>query len=132
MYDPVDENILRQFSPVVLAYIGDAAFELMVRSFIVTAGKRRVKDIHLDTVEHVRASSQARFIRSIFNELSDTEQDLVRRGRNAKSQPPKNVDVGDYRMSTGFEALLGYLYLKGDFDRLKYLVGLALEENAGL
>lgn len=129
MHDPVDENTLRQFSPVVLAYIGDAAFELMVRSFIVTSGKRRVKDIHLDTVQHVRASSQARFVRSIFNELSEHEQELVRRGRNTKSHAPKNVDVGDYRMSTGFEALMGYLYLKGDIDRLKYLVGLALEEN---
>jgi ribonuclease III family protein len=131
MHEPLDENTLREFSPVVLAYIGDAVFELMVRCALVEQGKRKVKDIHLDTVEHVKASSQALFIREISEMLSDEEKDLVRWGRNSKNQVPKNVNVGDYRLSTGFETLLGYLYLKGDIDRLRFLVGMGLEGGPG-
>lgn len=128
MHEEVDAKSLREYPAVVLAYIGDAVFELLVRNHIVASGKRKVKDIHLDTVGLVKAESQARVIRQMFDELSEEEQDIVKRGRNAKSTPPKNADIGDYHMSTGFEALLGYLYLKGDEDRLLYLVNKALLE----
>lgn len=128
MHEEVDAKSLREYPAVVLAYIGDAVFELLVRTHIVASGKRKVKDIHLDTVGLVKAESQARVIRHIFDELSEEEQDIVKRGRNAKSTPPKNADIGDYHMSTGFEALLGYLYLKGDEERLLYLVNKALNE----
>lgn len=87
-----------------------------------------MKALHLDAVEKVRAESQARAIRQIMPELTAEEQEVVRRGRNAKSTPPKHADLLDYRMSTGFEALLGYLYLKGEQERLLYLVRRALEE----
>jgi len=126
MHEPWDENNLREVSPLVLAYIGDAVFELLVRTHIVSAGQRRMKEIHLGTVEMVKAESQARIIRQIVDELSETEQDIVRRGRNTRSSPPKNADMQAYRMSTGFEALLGYLYLKGDQERLIYLVNKVL------
>lgn len=125
----VDESILREYPAVVLAYIGDAVFELLVRSHIVTAGRRKVSEIHHDTVELVKAQSQARLTRQLYHELSEEEQDIVKRGRNAKSTPPRHADPGDYKLSTGFEALLGYLYLKGDEDRLLYLVNRALENN---
>lgn len=128
MHEEVDDKSLREYPAVVLAYIGDAVFELLVRSHIVATGKRKVKDIHLDTVGLVKAESQARVIRQIFAELSEEEQDIVKRGRNAKSTPPKNADISDYHMSTGFEALLGHLYLKGDEERLLYLVNKALTE----
>jgi ribonuclease-3 family protein len=128
MHEQVDDKSLREYSAIVLAYIGDAVFELLVRTHIVASGKRKVKDIHLDTVGVVKAESQARVIRQIFDELSEEEQDIVKRGRNAKSTAPKNADIGDYHMSTGFEALIGYLYLKGDEDRLLYLVNKALTE----
>jgi ribonuclease-3 family protein len=128
MHEEVDAKSLREYPAVVLAYIGDAVFELLVRNHIVASGKRKVKDIHLDTVGVVKAENQARVIRLIFSELSEEEQDIVKRGRNAKSTPPKNADIGDYHMSTGFEALLGYLYMKGDEDRLLYLVNKALTE----
>lgn len=120
---------LREYSAVVLAYIGDAVFELLVRSHIVASGNRKIKAIHHDTVEVVKAESQARLIRHLSAELTDEEQEIVRRGRNAKTSPPKNADPGDYRLSTGFEALLGYLYLKGDEDRLMYLFNRVLEEE---
>ena len=127
-FNTVDENVLREYQPIVLAYIGDAVFELLVRTHIVTAGPRKVSAIHHDTVEVVKAQSQARLTRQIYHELSEDEQDIVKRGRNAKSTPPRHADPGDYKLSTGFEALLGYLYLKGDDERLLYLINRALEE----
>lgn len=130
----LDDNALKEYSAVVLAYIGDAVFEVLVRTHLVAAGNRRVKDIHHDTVEMVRAQSQARVIRQLFSELSEEEQDIVKRGRNAKSTGPRHADPGDYKMSTGFEALLGYLYLKGDEERLLELFNRSMgieEENLG-
>ena len=129
MPEPMDEKTLQEYTPLVLAYIGDAVYELLIRTHIVAAGHRRIKDIHLGTVELVKADNQARFIRQIADELSAEEQDIVRRGRNTHSNPPKNADMQAYRMSTGFEALLGYLYLKGEEERLRYLVNRALEPN---
>jgi ribonuclease-3 family protein len=126
-HEPWDENNLLEVSPLVLAYIGDAVFELLVRTNMVSAGHRRMKDIHLETVQMVKAESQARIIRQIIDELSKEEQDIVRRGRNTHSTPPKNADMQEYRMSTGFEALIGYLYLKGDEERVLYLVNRALQ-----
>lgn len=120
---------LREYSVVVLAYIGDAVFELMVRTHIVASGNRKIKNIHHDTVEVVKAESQARLVRRIAAELTDEEQEIVRRGRNAKTSPTKNADISDYRLSTGFEALLGYLYLKGDEERLMSLIERAFEEE---
>lgn len=124
----VDKD-LRQYSAVVLAYIGDAVFELMVRTHVIAGGNRKIKAIHQDTVDVVKAESQARLIRQIEDELTEEEQEIVRRGRNAKTSPPKHADLSDYRLSTGFEALLGYLYLKGDEERLVYLINQVLGED---
>lgn len=130
---PIDENNdksdLRDYSPVVLAYLGDAVFELLVRTSMVTGGRRKIKDIHLDTVRIVNAESQAKVIREVFEHLSEEEKDVVRRGKNAKSTPPRHADNGDYRMSTGFEALLGYLYLRGELKRIDQLVRAALHNG---
>lgn len=120
---------IKEYPPIVLAYLGDAVFELLVRTSMVTGGKRRIKDIHLDTVQIVNAESQAKALRGVFDDLNDEEKDIVRRGRNAKSTPPRHADNGDYRMSTGFEALLGYLYLKGEPQRIKELVEKALQND---
>ncbi|MGI5912523.1 MAG: Mini-ribonuclease 3 [Syntrophomonadaceae bacterium] len=126
-FDKISTNPLREYSPVVLAYVGDAVFELLVRTHVVTTGLKKVRNIHHDTVELVQAQSQARLTRQLFQELSEEEQDIVIRGRNAKSTPPRHADPVDYKLSTGFEALLGYLYLKGDEDRILYLVNRAFE-----
>lgn len=125
-----DKPNLRDYPPIVLAYLGDAVFELLVRTSMVTGGRRKIKDIHLDTVQIVNAESQAKVIREVFEHLSEEEKDVVRRGKNAKSTPPRNADNGDYRMSTGFEALLGYLYLKGDLERIDQLVQAALHNES--
>lgn len=124
-----DDKDLQQYSSVVLAYIGDAVFELFVRTHIVAGGNRKIKNIHHDTVEVVKAESQARLVRHISAELTDEEQEILRRGRNTKTSSPKNAEISDYRLSTGFEALLGYLYLKGEEDRLIYLINRAFEEE---
>ncbi|QGU00756.1 Mini-ribonuclease III [Candidatus Syntrophocurvum alkaliphilum] len=129
IYDKVDELTLREYSPVILAYIGDAVFELFVRTYLVAEGNRKIKNIHKNTTEYVKAESQAKAVRYLYDELNEDEKEIVLRGRNAKSTPPKHADYMDYRMSTGFEALLGYLYLKGDKQRLAYLVNQVLESD---
>lgn len=126
-FEPLDDLTLRQFSPVVLAYIGDAVFELAMRSMLVLSDRRKIRDVHLDTVARVKASSQARLVRGLFDELLPQEQELVRWGRNAKSPVPRHADTGDYRLSTGFETLLGYLYLNGNSERIDYLIDRALQ-----
>jgi Uncharacterized protein conserved in bacteria len=124
-----DESTLNEYSPLILAYIGDAVFELLVRTKIVASNQGRIKDIHLQTVEMVNARHQADIIRHINDQLTEEEKTIVRRGRNTRSSPPKNADMQAYRMSTGFEALLGYLYLKGNEERLINLVNQALENE---
>jgi ribonuclease-3 family protein len=132
MPETIEENELKQLSATVLAFIGDAVFELLVRSRLVAQGHRKVRELHLDTVARVKATSQARMMQVLSSYLTEAEQDIFRRGRNAKSSLPRNADMADYRLSTGFEAVLGYLYLKGDLERLQYLAELALnsEEQA--
>ncbi len=128
----IEENDLREYSAVLLAYIGDAVFELAARTYVLLSGNRKVKDIHADTVQMVRATSQAEAIRQIFTQLSESEQDIVMRGRNAKSTPPKHANPEDYQLSTGFEALLGYLYLRGNKSRLAELLDeVFMEHNDG-
>lgn len=124
MHESLDEKTLSQYSPLLLAYVGDAVFELIVRSRLVVAGQRRIRNLHAETVAMVRAENQARLARKLYNHLSEQEQDIVRRGRNTKSTPPKNADMQEYRLSTGFEALIGYVYLKGDQARLAELIKL--------
>lgn len=118
----ISETELNEYSPITLAYIGDAVFELMVRQHILLGGKKKIRDMHKETVALVKAETQARIIREIYDDLSEAEQLIVKRGRNAKNNTPKNTSIVDYLMSTGFEALLGYLYLKGDKERLNALV----------
>lgn len=123
-----DPQNVMQYSPVVLAYVGDAVYELMARTRMVSGPLKKIKDLHRETVEVVRAESQARVLREIYPELDEREQDIVRRGRNAKSTPGnRHQDLFDYKMSTGFEALLGFLYLNGEMARLEVLVNRALE-----
>lgn len=127
-HEPLDDNRLREYSPLSLAFIGDAVLELAVRTRLVTGARRRMKDLHLETVEVVKAESQARLVRHLLPEMNEAEQDIIRRGRNARSTPPRNVEPADYGLSNGFEALLGYLYLKGDEERLRYLIEQALAQ----
>ncbi len=127
-HERLDDKQLREYPPLALAFIGDAVLELAVRTRLVTGARRKMKDLHLETVGVVKAENQARLVRDIMGELSVAEQDIIRWGRNAHSTPPRNANPADYSLSNGFETLLGYLYLKGDEERLLSLVEQALRQ----
>jgi ribonuclease-3 family protein len=109
-------------SPLVLAYLGDAVYELFVRKELIARGYGVVNDLHMHTVKLVKASSQAKLLHEIENELTSEEIKIVKKGRNTKSTVPKNADMCDYRYSTGLEALIGYLYWKKENQRLEYIL----------
>jgi ribonuclease-3 family protein len=115
-----------ELSPLELAYLGDAVYELLVRQCLVSKGPDRMNKLHKEAVKYVRAGTQAKVLHALEDTLSPEESDIVRRGRNAKSgHVPRNAKVIDYRYSTGFESLVGYLYLMGYENRLREIMNLA-------
>lgn len=119
---------IRTYSPLTLAYIGDAIFDVVIRSIVVGRGNTPVNQLHHKTSHIVKAHSQAMMAEVLLDEMTDTEKDIYRRGRNAKSHTmAKNATVMDYRSATGFEALMGYLYLTDEMDRILELISIALE-----
>ncbi len=116
---------LNQMSPLVMAYVGDAVFELAIRSRKTVDRPRKIGEIHQEVVNLVKAEKQAQILRDIKSCLTEEELAVVKRGRNAKSHSvPRHADTADYRWSTGLEALFGYLYLKGDEKRLQEILGM--------
>lgn len=110
------------YSPAQLAYAGDAVYELLVRSYLISRHDFNVNSMHKHAVKYVKAESQAGLIKRLDSILTDEEKRIVKRGRNAKvTSSPKNADPSDYRYATGFEALFGYLYLNQERARLMYL-----------
>ncbi|EOS80359.1 hypothetical protein C817_01851 [Dorea sp. 5-2] len=123
---------IREYSPLALAYIGDAVYDLVIRSLVLNEGNRQVQKMHKQTSSIVQASAQARVVTAINDLLSEEEHAVYKRGRNAKSMSPaKNQSVSDYHKATGFEALVGYLYLKKEWKRMLELIkaGLAALES---
>ena len=113
------ESEVRELSPLALAYIGDACFEIVVRSEILDVRKNPNK-LHRESIRFVRAKSQRELIEKVEDKLTEEEMKIFKRGRNAKSHTvPKNADPIDYRMATGLEALFGYLYLLKRYDRIR-------------
>ena len=108
---------------LVLAYLGDAVYELYVREYLINSGLAKVNDLQKRGTDFVSAKSQTRILEKLINSnaLTDEEMDIVMRGRNAKSHASKNTDIITYKKSTGFETLIGYLYLN-DKDRLDELM----------
>lgn len=122
------EQDVRAYSPLTLAYIGDAIYDLVIRSVVVERANRSANDLHKKTVRYVKAEAQAAMIQALAEELTGEEEAVYKRGRNAKSySAAKNASLGDYRKATGFEALMGFLYLTGQTDRLLYLVKRGIE-----
>lgn len=120
----------REYSPLVLAYVGDAVFEIFIRTEIVSRGNAPVNKLHKAAKEYVKASSQAAMYHKIKSYLTEEEEAVFKRGRNAKSSTvPKNADLLDYKHATGLEALCGYLYLDGQINRLQYLINLGIEDK---
>ena len=116
-----------QYSPLVLAYMGDAVYELYVRKMLVSKANTQVDKLHKSAVQIVKAEAQCEAFRKIENELTEKEMAVFKRGRNTKSSVPKHSSVAEYRTTTGLEALIGYIYLTGDTNRLDYIMNLILE-----
>ena len=115
-------NHPKQLSPLTLAFLGDAVFELLVRERFVTNGNPPVAKLQKKTIAVVCASAQSRAIFLLEGLLSEEETDIYKRGRNANGHHvPKNADPVEYRRATGLEALFGYLYLKGEQARIRFL-----------
>lgn len=111
-------DVAQDRSPLVLAYVGDAVFEVAVRAYLAARSASPVSNLHERASVHVRASAQARALERIEHLLTEEERDVVRRARNAKGHVPRSATVAEYRYSTAFEALIGYLFLRGELDRL--------------
>ena len=124
-----EEVDVHTYSPLTLAYIGDCVFDLVVRSVIVLRGNRGVNGLHKSTTHIVKAETQARMIEAMREDLTEDELSVYKRGRNAKSHSSaKNASLGDYRKATGYEALIGYLYLTNQLERAVSLIKLGLEK----
>lgn len=116
----------REYSPLALAYIGDTVYDLFIRTKVLSKGNRHVTEMHKESVSFVKAHSQSVSAYALEDVLTEDEMRVLKWGRNAKSNTtPKNADVTEYRMATGFETLVGYLYLSGEDERLSYLLEIA-------
>lgn len=110
----------RLMSPLTLAFLGDSVYELMVRTALLKEGNRPVNKLHQEAVAFVRAATQAAVYDRVYDRLTEKEQDVLRRGRNAHTvRCPKNTDVLVYRKATALESLFGYLYMTGQHVRLE-------------
>ncbi len=123
------ENDIKSYSPLILAYIGDAVYEIVIRTMVVAEGNTQVNKMHKKSSNLVKAETQANIIKAIMENLSEEELSYYKRGRNAKSYTSaKNASIADYRMATGFEALIGYLYLTNQTERMAQIIKLGLEK----
>ncbi|KUO68104.1 MAG: hypothetical protein APF77_08490 [Clostridia bacterium BRH_c25] len=119
---------VQMLNPLVLAYVGDSVYDTFVRTLLVSGGYGQVKKLHKMSIEFVKAKAQADTLEKITELLTPEEQDVARRGRNTKSATiPKNADISDYRYATGFEALIGFLFLTGQNDRLMEILGRVID-----
>ena len=129
----LEDTDIRSYSPLTLAYIGDAIYELVIRTILVEKGNTQVNKLHQRASKLVKASAQSEIIEKLKPYLTEEEMGIFKRGRNAKSfSMAKNATMKDYRMATGFEALMGYLYLTEQFDRMAELLGKGLEQMGEL
>lgn len=125
----LEEQDIKTYSPLTLAYIGDAIFELVVRTVLVERKNMQPEKLHKAAIKIVKAETQSNLIEALKEELTEEELKIYKRGRNAKAVTrAKNATMSDYRRATGFEALMGYLYLKGDLERMIRLISLGIEK----
>ena len=115
-----EETDVNLMSPLTWAYIGDCVYELYIRNELVNKTKLKPHKVHIASIQYVKAEKQAEILHNIYDDLTDEEKDIVRRGRNSENHHlPKNCSVENYAYSTAFEALIGYLYLTRKDERLK-------------
>ena len=122
------ETDVDSYSPLVLAYMGDCVYDLIIKSMVVSRGNKQVHRLHEETSSYVQASAQSRMMRAMQPHLTEEEHAIYRRGRNTRSvSAAKNQTITDYRRATGFEALVRYLFLKKRYARLMQLVKIGLD-----
>lgn len=115
-----DINLL---SPLTWAYVGDAVYELYIRTNLVNSTKLKPHKLHIESIKYVKAKAQADILKRLMDDLTEEEKEIVRRARNAENHHlPKNADPEDYMYSTAFEGLVGYLYLSKKDERLKEIL----------
>lgn len=122
----IDRHYTREqaaaMNPLALAYLGDGIYSDMIRKYLLGCGHQNVNFMTKTSIHYVRASAQAQIVRALLPELSEAEERMVKRGRNTASQVPKNANPSDYRYATGFETLIGYLFLCGEIKRMEKLI----------
>ena len=129
----MEKQDIRTISPLTLAYIGDSVFDLTIKTMVVGQGNAPVNKMHKKVSEIVKAHGQVQMYEAIKDILTEEESSVFKRGRNAKSYTSaKNATKIDYRIATGYEALLGYLYLQDKMDRVLELVNIGLDANGYL
>lgn len=128
-----NKSNVNEMNSLVLAYIGDAVFEVFIRGYLVKENRNVVvQKLHKKGISYVKAKAQSDFVKRMMNELSEDEVRIFKRGRNTKSGTvPKNADIQDYRNATGFEALIGFLYLTESYERLNEILEMCIgtDEN---
>lgn len=118
-----NEQEVNLMSPLTWAYVGDCVYELYIRTKLVNETNLKPHALHIQAIKHVKAKAQAEKLNNIYEDLTEKEKDVVRRGRNAENHHlPKNANVQEYMYSTAFEALIGYLYLTKQNERLKEIL----------
>ncbi|SHI12621.1 ribonuclease-3 family protein [Clostridium collagenovorans DSM 3089] len=124
-------NEAKQLNPLVLAYIGDAAYEIFVRTYLLNKNiNLNAHKLHVKGIKYVNAHAQSEYMKRLMDKISEEEIGIFKRGRNAKSPTvPKNANVTEYRMATGFETLLGYLHISGQKERLKEIFEFIIGEG---
>lgn len=127
---PAAEADIRSYAPLKLAYLGDAVFEIFIRTLILESVGGPVKNLHRASSEIVNAGTQAKLVLAMLEDLSEEEMAAYRHGRNAKtSSVAKHADIHDYRNATGLEALFGYLYMTGRTKRAVELLKIAMDKT---
>ena len=118
----------KMLSPLVWAYVGDSVYELFVRTKLTNNSNAKPHKLHIESIKYVKAKAQADILKSIMDELTEEEKDIVRRGRNTENHHvAKNSNVADYSQSTAFEALIGYLYLIKQDERLEEILYMCIK-----
>lgn len=123
----IEAQDIRTYSPLTLAYIGDAIFDVIIRSILVNKGNTAVNNLHKKSSSIVKAQTQSAMVKALMDDLTEEEQDYYRRGRNSKPHTKaKNASTIEYLDATGFEAIMGFLYLTGNMDRACELVQIGI------
>ena len=121
---------INTLSPLTWAYVGDSVYELFIRMHLVNTTKLKPHKLHIEAIKYVKAKAQADILQKLDKTLTDKEKEIVKRGRNAENHHlPKNATVQEYMHSTGFEALIGYLYLTKQDERLEEILKLCIQND---